>query len=59
MKPAGRTPPLFSKRFIEIVARAVDEGRVSIRKVASLLGVSVDDLANLFVAHGVAAPYEI
>lgn len=59
MKPAGRTPPLFSKRFVEIVARAVDEGRVSIRKVAGLLGVPVDDLGNLFVAHGVAAPYEI
>jgi Zn-dependent peptidase ImmA (M78 family)/transcriptional regulator with XRE-family HTH domain len=58
-KPQGNTPPLFSKRFVEIVARAVEQGRVSIRKIASLLGLSVDDLGDLFVAHGVPAPYEL
>jgi Zn-dependent peptidase ImmA (M78 family)/DNA-binding XRE family transcriptional regulator len=52
-------PPLFSKRFVEIIARAVDEGRVSIRKIASLLGHSVDDLSDIFAAHGVPAPYEL
>lgn len=57
-RAAGR-PPLFSKRFVEIVARAVEEGRVSIRKIASLLGLSVDDLGDLFAAHGVPAPYEL
>lgn len=55
----AKRPPLFSKRFVEIVARAVEEGRVSIRKIASLLGLSVDDLGDLFVAHGVPAPYEL
>jgi Zn-dependent peptidase ImmA (M78 family)/transcriptional regulator with XRE-family HTH domain len=58
-KPAGKTPPLFSKRFVEIVGRAVEEGRVSIRKIAGLLGLSVDDLGDLFAAHGVPAPYEL
>jgi Zn-dependent peptidase ImmA (M78 family)/transcriptional regulator with XRE-family HTH domain len=57
-RAAGR-PPLFSKRFVEIVARAVEEGRVSIRKIAGLLGLSVDDLGDLFAAHGVPAPYEL
>jgi Zn-dependent peptidase ImmA (M78 family)/transcriptional regulator with XRE-family HTH domain len=52
-------PPLFSKRFVEIVARAVEEGRVSVRKIASLLGLSVDDLGDLFATHGVPAPYEL
>lgn len=52
-------PPLFSKRFVEIVARAVGEGRVSIRRIAGLLGISVDDLGDLFAAHGVPAPYEL
>ena len=51
--------PLFSKRFVEIVARAVEEGRVSIRKIASLLGLSVDDLGGLFATYGVPAPYEL
>jgi transcriptional regulator with XRE-family HTH domain len=59
MKPAGTAPPLFSKRFVEIVARAVEDGRVSIRKIAGLLELSVDDLGDLFAAHGVPAPYEL
>jgi Zn-dependent peptidase ImmA (M78 family)/DNA-binding XRE family transcriptional regulator len=58
-KPAGKAPPLYSKRFVEIIARAVDQGRVSVRKIASLLGLSVDDLGDLFAAHGVPAPYEL
>ena len=59
-RPAGaEAAALFSKRFVEIVARAVDEGRVSIRKIASLLGLSVDDLGDLFAAHGVPAPYDL
>jgi XRE family transcriptional regulator, fatty acid utilization regulator len=58
-KPEEQTPPLFSKRFVEIVARAVEEGRVSVRKIASVLGLSIDDLGNLFAAHGVPAPYEL
>jgi len=55
----GERPRLFSKRFVEIVARAVEEGRVSIRKIASLLGLSVDGLGDLFAAHDVPAPYEL
>ena len=57
--PASERPPLFSKRFVEIVARAVEEGRVSMRKIAGLLALSVDDLSDLFAAHGVPAPYEL
>ena len=52
-------PPLFSKRFVEIVARAVDEGRVSTRKIAGLLNLTVDELGELFVAYGVQAPYDL
>ena len=57
--PGWEKPPRFSRRFVEIVARAVDEGRVSTRKIAGLLGLTVDDLAELFTSHGVAAPYEL
>ena len=57
--PSSKRPPLFSKRFVEIVARAIDEGRVSVRKIAGLLGLSVDDLGDVFAAHGVPAPYEL
>jgi Zn-dependent peptidase ImmA (M78 family) len=56
---SAQKPPLFSKRFVETVARAVEEGRVSMRKIAGALGLSVDDLGDLFAAHGVPVPYEL
>jgi Zn-dependent peptidase ImmA (M78 family)/DNA-binding XRE family transcriptional regulator len=52
-------PALFSKRFVEVIARAIDEGRVAVRRVSYLLGLSIDDLADLFAVHGVEAPYEL
>ena len=52
-------PPLFSKRFIEVMARAIDQGRVSARKAAGLLGVAPDELAELCAAHGIAPPYSL
>lgn len=57
--PGDEKPPHFSRRFVEIVARAIDEGRVSTRKIAALLGLTVDDLGGLFESHGVSAPYEL
>jgi Zn-dependent peptidase ImmA (M78 family)/transcriptional regulator with XRE-family HTH domain len=48
-------PPLFSKSFVALLARALDEGRLSARRAAGLLGLGVDDLEDLFAAHGVPA----
>lgn len=53
------TPPLFSKPFVQIVAAALDEGQTSMRRIASILGLAIDDFADLFAAHGVEAPYEL
>ena len=52
-------PPLFSKSFVELVARALEEGRLSVRRTASLLGLTVDDLPDVFVAHGVSADVDL
>jgi len=52
-------PALFSRPFMEVIALAVDEGRVSARRAAGLLDVTVDDLADLFVTHGVAPPVDL
>jgi Zn-dependent peptidase ImmA (M78 family)/DNA-binding XRE family transcriptional regulator len=52
-------PPLFSKPFVELVARALNEGRLSIRRAAGLLDMAVDDLPAMFAAHGVTAEVEI
>lgn len=52
-------PPLFSRPFVQIVATALDEGQTSMRRISSILGLPIDDLAKLFVSHGVEAPYEL
>lgn len=46
-------PPLFSKPFAELVAEAIDAGRISARRAAGVLGLAVDDLEEAFAAHGV------
>jgi len=55
----GTAPLLFSKPFMEVIARAVDEGRVSARRAAGLVDLTVDDLAELFAAHGVEPPFDL
>lgn len=46
-------PPLFSRPFALLIARALDEGRLSARRAASLLDLAIDDLEEVFRAHGV------
>jgi hypothetical protein len=41
------------------VARALEEGRLSVRRTASLLGLTVDDLPDVFAAHGVSADVDL
>lgn len=56
----GATPPLlFSRPFMEVIALAVNEGRVSARRAAGLLDLTLDDLAELFAAHGVEPPFDL
>jgi Zn-dependent peptidase ImmA (M78 family)/transcriptional regulator with XRE-family HTH domain len=52
-------PPPFSKPFMEVIALAIDEGRLSARRAAGLLDLTVDDLAELFTTHGVPCPVEL
>jgi Zn-dependent peptidase ImmA (M78 family)/transcriptional regulator with XRE-family HTH domain len=52
--PEREVPPLFSKPFAERLASAIKAGRISVRRAAGLLGLAVDDLADVFSAHGVA-----
>jgi Zn-dependent peptidase ImmA (M78 family)/transcriptional regulator with XRE-family HTH domain len=52
-------PPPFSKPFMEVIALAIVEGRVSARRASSLLDLTVDDLADLFAKHGVQSPVDL
>lgn len=46
-------PALFSRPFAELVAAALEAGKISVRRVASILRLTVDDLSDVFAAHGV------
>ncbi|MGZ2505210.1 helix-turn-helix domain-containing protein [Rhizobium leguminosarum] len=52
-------PPLFSKPFLEVIALAVDQGRVSARRAAGLVDLAVDELDDLLKTHGVPSPLEL
>ena len=54
--PQGDSPDLFSKGFVEVMGRAVDEGYLSVRRLANLLDMNIEDLADLFQIHGVNQP---
>lgn len=55
----GQSPLPFSKPFMEVIALAVDEGRVSLRKAVDLLDTTIDDFADLCTAYGLEAPVEL
>jgi len=52
-------PILFSRPFMEVINLAVDEGRVSMRRAAGLLDLTVEDLRDLFAAHGLKPPDDL
>ena len=56
---ATTSPLLFSRPFMEVMALAVNEGRVSARRAAGLLDLTIDDLTELFAAHGVEPPFDL
>lgn len=53
------TPALFSRQFVEALALAIDAGFVSVGRLAGVLGLAVEDMADLFAAHGVAHPVDL
>jgi hypothetical protein len=56
---AASTPsPILSKPFTDLIAGAIQDGRISTRRAAMLLGVTVDDLTDLFRGHGIEPPVD-
>ena len=53
------TPALYSKPFVEVLGLAIEKGLVSMRCVAKLLDLSVDDFTDLCTTHGVDSPVEL
>ena len=45
-------PARFSQPFMDVMGLAIDQGLVSVRRMAGLLDVTVEGLAELFASHG-------
>lgn len=53
------TPNLFSLPFTEKLHAALDKGRLSARKAAKTLGMSLSELSALFESHSMRPPFEL
>ena len=61
-RPAGAgepPPPLFSRPFVEVIGLAIEQGRVTARRAADLLDMTLEDLVDLCATHGVEAPFDL
>lgn len=55
----GAAPPKFGKQFMEVIGWSIDNGQVSVRRVAKLLDVTVDELSTIFKENGLRVPYNL
>jgi hypothetical protein len=55
---AERPVRLFSDRFVQRVASAIDAGRLSVKRAASLLALSLSELAALIQDYGIEPSFE-
>lgn len=53
------SPARFSRKFVALLGWGIEEGHVSIRKAAEVIGTTVDDLAMLFSEHGLKTPFDL
>ncbi len=52
-------PKLFSAEFVQCLHDAVLKGTISVRRSASLLDMTLHDLADLFQAYGYPVPFDL
>lgn len=53
------TPLPFSPRFVERLRWGLEEGRLTVRRAAELMGMTIDALHALFTEHDVPAPFDL
>lgn len=52
-------PKLFSESFVKRLHWAIENGEMSVRKVASTLQLTIDDLEQLFLSYDLVAPFDL
>ncbi|MEW6246512.1 MAG: XRE family transcriptional regulator [Nitrospirota bacterium] len=53
------TPKLFSEEFVHRLQEALAKGALSVRRAASLLEMTIEDLAGLFKDYGLPVPFDL
>jgi Zn-dependent peptidase ImmA (M78 family)/transcriptional regulator with XRE-family HTH domain len=53
-----KTPRLFNEDFVRRVQTAIERGDLSVRRAASLLQLTIEDLADLFGDYGLPVPFD-
>lgn len=52
-------PKLFCKQFVDRFRLGLSKGHISVRRAAQLLGLSIDQLADLFRSYDFAVPFDM
>ena len=52
-------PELFNRAFVSVLNRAIGEGRISVRRAAALVEMSIDEMADLFERYSIELAFEV
>lgn len=52
-------PSLYSKAYMQRLSEGLQAGRLTVRKAATILGLSIDELSDLFEEYGLKPPFEL
>ena len=52
-------PKLFSDEFVRCLHRALSKGDLSVRRAASVLEITIEDLGDLFNDYGLTVPFDL
>lgn len=52
-------PRPFSRSFVQMLHTALDRGWLTARKAAKSMGMTLDELTNLFVTHDMSPPFRL
>lgn len=52
-------PNLFSESFVKRLEWAIQNGEISVRKLADTLQITIDDLEQLFASYQIIAPFDL
>jgi XRE family transcriptional regulator, fatty acid utilization regulator len=53
------TPARMSRRFVQVLGWGIQQGHLSARRAASILGMTLEDMATLFREHRQTTPFDL